>query len=354
MGKRALVILGAGASADLMSRQVGDINKRFCPPLTSELFDGRFSHILDRYPRARSLAAVVLDRLSRDEALEAILRDLAESDEPHIIRQFQEIPLYLRELFGQVSNKYCSEPVNYSRLVNRLLVSDFEEVAFVTLNYDTLLDLALGTIDVAGEILDMAGYIRDNWMLVKLHGSVNWGRPLLPREKSLNDMAQIEQRVREAAERGVSPSAEYLAVELPDVLDLLEDSVEMHAGYGDGHRVWNDFYYPAMTIPVEGKAGFSCPPDHVSALEEFLPTCENVLIVGVSGKDADLLTLLKDHLPRCRTVFLIGHTEGATKEAVSRFFKVPQLAAAGGNFFDEGFSTFVRKQQLEKFARSAQ
>lgn len=355
MSKRALVVLGAGASTDLISIQVGGVNDELRPPLTSELFDQRFSTILDRYPRARSLAAIVLDRLSRDEALEAILRDLAESKEPHIVRQYQEIPLYLQELFGTVSEGYCSEPVNYSRLVNRFLASDFERIAFITLNYDTLLDQALETIDVAGDIRDMDGYIRDNWMLVKLHGSVNWGRLLLLPKEWRVDLRETHRRSLQATALGESPSAEYLAAEIPNVLSLLEKKVEMQEGYSDrGRKVWEDFYYPAMTIPVEGKSGFSCPPEHVQALQEFLPTCQNVLIIGVSGKDDDLLALLKEHLPQCDTVSLVADTESATRDVARRFREVPQLAGAvKGGMYGEGISTFIRKRDLDKFAMLA-
>ncbi len=361
MGKRALVILGAGASGDLISLKVGrPTDQDLRPPLTFELFNERYSPILDRYPRARSLAAVVLDRLSRDEALEAIFRNLAESNEPHIVRQFQEMPLYLQELLHEVSAGFCSEPVNYSRLVNRLLASDFERVAFVTLNYDTLLDQALGTIDVRGKIFEMDGYVRDNWMLVKLHGSVNWGRKVMQPKKATGHLFRQFSEIAlpptvSPNDFAESPTAEYLANSFPKVLDILEDQVVFREGRSDSaRRDGEDFYYPAITIPVEGKAGFSCPPEHVLSLQEFLPTCRNVLIIGVSGKDDDLLKLLKEHLPPCDTVSIVAHSESATSDAARRFNEVPPLAAAAkGGVHTEGFSTFVRQRGLEKFAELA-
>ena len=54
--------------------------------------------------------------------------------------------------------------------------ADFEQIAYLTLNYDTLLDDVLFPDYLGGtlEEKDMKAYIGDKCMLVKLHGSVNW------------------------------------------------------------------------------------------------------------------------------------------------------------------------------------
>jgi len=181
----------------------------------------------------------------------------------------------------------------------------------------------------------MDDYIRANWLLVKLHGSVNWGRKVRrPAQRrsslSLDPLANIAIPSTVSPDSlAESPSAEFLANRFPNVRNLLDKTVSQREGYRDhSRRDGEDFYYPAMTIPVEGKSGFSGPPDHIQALQEFLPTCQNVLIIGVSGKDDDLLALLKEHLPQCDTVSLVADTESATRDVARRFGEVPHLAGA--------------------------
>ena len=92
-------------------------------------------------------------------------------------RQYWAIPLYLQDLFFEIgqwtlTGGYAQQPDSYDRLISATLTLD--EVTFVTLNYDTILDRRLFHY-LPGELESMDSYLSgSNWALIKLHGSVNW------------------------------------------------------------------------------------------------------------------------------------------------------------------------------------
>src|SRR5207302_10386358 len=50
-----------------------------------------------------------------------------------------------------------------------------QKICFVTFNYDTMLDEELARL-LGVQIKDMSDYAQRDYALIKLHGSVNWGR----------------------------------------------------------------------------------------------------------------------------------------------------------------------------------
>ena len=346
MGDQLTVILGAGASYDLVPKGLATVRTDYQPPLTKDLFAGgnpRFDEILVKYPEALVLAATI--RIETDtknanvKPLETVLKSLSESTDPNIARQFLQVPLYLQELFGSVSEKYTELPVNYSRLVSQVMTAHFEKVAFVTLNYDLLLDKAIEAF-TAESIDSLEAYVRPakKWLLVKLHGSVNWATCLAngmgghPR----NDTGVLS-AVRElSGASAIHGPLKYLS----------------HHGERLGGPTGDDLLYPAMAIPVQGKYGFVCPDEHVSALKEFLSSCENFLVIGTSGKDKDLLDLLNASIGRCSNLAIVGQ---ADVESTYRRFRghVPKLGATGAIYGTHGFTGFVR-ELLDDFILTTQ
>jgi hypothetical protein len=348
MGKRLTVILGAGASYDCISTGLPRIDEEYRPPLTSGIFEGRtpFQTILEKYPKARTLASIIGVRVKSGEALEAVLSDLRHSEEQYIIQQFRQIPLYLQELLGEISIKYTSEPENYTHLVNRLLGSEFERVAFVTLNYDLFLEKSLGTITSNSGIQwmpeRMSFYVEPDrkWMLIKLHGSVNWGR-VIKRESSPH---WTHERMLDRVNALALSLEGSLAQEIT-VLRSHEQHWLEHVGM--------NLCYPAISVPVEDKYEFVCPPDQVDALRSFLCSCRNFLMIGISGRDKDLIDLLKENITECAAVGIVEANAKAANEVAPRFYNlVPQFGKAKEKkIYEEGFSGFatVRGRSLDDF-----
>jgi hypothetical protein len=354
MGKRLTVILGAGASYDSTPIAVGEIDKSYTPPLTSQIFEGRkpFQRILEKYPKARALASTIAVKVQRGESLEAVLRDLRDSQEEHIVKEFIQVPLYLQELFWEVSFRYTSEFVNYTNLVSRLLYSDIEQVVFVSLNYDLLLEKSLGTI-ISGsgtrwQPVDLSFYYDPNrkWQLIKLHGSVNWVR-LVRRLGSID-----------WTDETVLDRLDSLGLQLDNSLD---PNINVVSGYQQRwiKRAGSKLVcYPAITVPVEGKYEFVCPSEHIVILKEFLDSCRNFLIIGASGRDRDLLDILKDNVQDCTVLGIVDFGADQVRNVFDRFssrvlqFYVPRVK----RLYSEGFSKFILagEDSLDEFLSELQ
>ena len=180
MLRRLVVIIGAGASYDCASELV-DKDPRLQPPLVKDLFSTGFAGILHRYPLAQAAAADIrraIEPVSENAVpLERYLREqMRDATDSYTRRRYRQIPLYLQDVLFTVSDTngrgYTKEPDNYNALLNRVLPLD--NVLFLTLNYDTLLD---DRLFIYGSPTSLPSYVSDpGWALVKLHGSVNWGQ----------------------------------------------------------------------------------------------------------------------------------------------------------------------------------
>jgi hypothetical protein len=339
LAKKLCVILGAGASYDCVGEATSLVNWEYRPPVTDEIFEARaaFSPILEHYPKALSLASMLRRAVQRD-GLEAALRGLADSSDSHIQRQFRQIPLYLRELLGEVGAHFTNAPANYQYLVNRLLSDDFERVAFVTLNYDLLLDRCIETA-ASHTFATMDDYLPPgaNWLLVKLHGSVNWGYRLV--------------------------DVKYVGVDRPSVLKLIDEidlaeHVASEAEVLEGHQhAWKnkgqvtDNYFPAIAVPVDNKYEPVCPSGHWEALQKFIAECPNYLIVGTSAKDEDLLSLLRGRLQVSKSVCcVVGKDVEDATETYFRLTKSTTIWDAHPLVGD--FTEFVSSGSLDAFLES--
>ncbi|MCH6555896.1 MAG: hypothetical protein IH797_04710, partial [Chloroflexi bacterium] len=99
---------------------------------------------------------------------------------------------------------------------------------------------------------------------------------------------------------------------------------------------------------VEGKYGFVCPPEHVDALEGFLPSCQNYLVIGVSGRDQDLLDLLDTRVKKCAELMIVGG--GDVADAARRFTTKVQFFGGRRAVTDAGgFNRFIMNGTLEEF-----
>ena len=99
MEKKLTIIIGAGASHDVVAGPESVLDPNFRPPLVSDIFSNEFREILAKYPKANILSSTILMRLEQRENLESILRDLSQARDEHIVRQFQQVAFYLQELF---------------------------------------------------------------------------------------------------------------------------------------------------------------------------------------------------------------------------------------------------------------
>jgi hypothetical protein len=357
---RLLVLLGAGASYDCCNDS-SIIREGWRPPLARELFASRgaFRPILNEYPLAQQAAVEIRRAIASPTgvALETFLREhLRESPHAHHRRQYWAIPLYLQHLLVAVggwdaTTGFTEYPESYDRLVNAALQVD--DVTFVTLNYDELLDRRLFAHH---PLRDMGAYLGEgqNWALIKLHGSVNWGRQLesLVAWEKGRDYFRGEPFGDVAQWMSVGEVATAEPIELRPALPSIDrPSVEavLHQMRLASNRGYGYVYYPALSAPLGAEDELVCPPEHVQYLKAVTDDPEplHLLVIGYSGLDQAALELLSSGGRPVASLTVVDVTEDAAHLAMERIGKKVtsgKRAVVGG-----GFSEFARGGELDRY-----
>jgi len=253
--KKAAVILGAGASNDVWNG-VGNPNPALIPPLTKHLF-GRpppeqddFSRFLTEYPSAMHLAGIVNSRVVDGQVItfEDQLTEFAKSSDPVIQQHFKQVPAYLRDVLWLTGQLFGAPSGCFAPLLYGLMTRVPHEVAFVTLNYDDILERELVRRDS-----DQYRFEKEEDYLAarvyKLHGSVNWARRLGPVGPGPESTRLWD---------GMTASNWFEAVKMRDVTDL-SSPIEVLPRWtstrdimrGSGTDRW--WMYPVLTAPIAEK-----------------------------------------------------------------------------------------------------
>jgi hypothetical protein len=302
-----LVILGAGASHGsrpkagnpLFDAERWDEGAR--PPLTAGLFDSRprFRSIQDEYPSAAPVIELLKREIEKKADLEQVLSDLTDesqsSDRMRIA--LRALRIYLWRVIRDVGEEWGGSGTTsnvYDLLLLELdrLMRFGEEVAFVTFNYDTLLEEAMRrtlgwrpwSID---SYVDRSGPVQ----VFRPHGSVAWGSPLDLKEsmKATDDSESREEWVWE-----------YILREMPDEAIgneperlLIDGSLDGVARRLPDNNQGRDRYLPAITLPINKKSDFTFPSSHRQALEARIPDVTSVLIVGWRANEDHFMDLVQ-------------------------------------------------------------
>lgn len=333
------VITGAGASSGVAGATTASsslINNDWAPPLTRDLFQSRpnsFDPILRSYPQVNPLVHRIRSATRRGESLEELLSKIYNSGNRHEKRQLKYLTYFLRHLFTGISGNYIKGgPSHYDGLVDQILRRNIE-VLFLTLNYDLILEKALESFDSV-HFDEVQGYIPKGrqWKLVKLHGSVNWGRKLLKQPTHLTNHLS----------RHIEP--------IIDELDLdsgLDKQITIVAGDALPNP-GGSLAYPVMMIPIEDKYEFVCPVEHVHKAEEFLKTCPNFLVVGCSMKDQDICDLLGKNVSKVSKLLVNGSSDQDCQDTQSRIRAIRVFSQSAG-FYTGGFDRLMISGHLETF-----
>ncbi len=336
-----MVIFGAGASYDSApSLPPGLKPHRHRPPLADELFADRdeFSQVASRFRRCLPIIDPLRHRpkgVSVEQRLEEFNSQSDRDPERH--RQLAAIRFYLQVMLSECVDRWNNVTrgvTNYATLLDQIRHSSKgEETCLVTFNYDTLLDRALGTI--GKPIGDINAYISgDEWKLIKIHGSVNWGRELddvLP-SGSLNS-EQIAQELIERAPN-LKVSQRYRVI-TSNVVSGVVKEIDL---------------FPALAIPVETKRHHECPDEHLQALRACLPKVTRLLSIGWRASEIPFLDLLKKNVRREVSLMVVASgkdTAGKVRDKLRKSVPHREIEA-----FDGGFTDFIRQQKADAFLRS--
>jgi hypothetical protein len=119
----------------------------------------------------------------------------------------------------------------------------------------------------------------------------------------------------------------------------------------DGGR---DVYYPALSAPLGSEDELSCPPDHVAFLRQTLESMGplNLLVIGYSGYDQEVLRLLKEHTAGVKSLLVANGTENASRETAARIMEQSGKGFGEGSVFAGGFGELVSTGRLREYVGS--
>ncbi len=328
--KTLTVVIGAGASNGCVGSGA-QVQQDFLPPLTSELFGARpaFNAILRKYPRVEALSDEIRTKLGQGETVESLLRSFSEENSLVLKKPYWEIAYYLQELLGEVSTHYIQSPTTkFSTLFHLIMRSNLERVLFLTLNYDQLLEKAISGL-IRHKFHELSHYFPSGqkWMLLKIHGSVDWGF-----------------EIRNYTGKAGKASAMLDAL---SELDLAKE-INFLGGYQDEQRCRERrWFYPALAIPLGQEKNNVCLNSQIDSSREFIRDCHAFLILGYSGLDLDLLHLL-GAAEKVLCVTVVDRDRNAAMDVWKRLAgSFPTLSKP--EIYPKGFSDFVSSGEAEKF-----
>jgi hypothetical protein len=334
-----MVIAGAGASYDsIPSRPPGyGGNETLRLPLADALFEsrGHFEDIQREIPQVMPIAPVLQSRRG-GASVEDLLAHFASQAAAYPDRQVQlaAVRFYLQALIaGCEEGWYRSTqlPTNMMVLLDQIesYRAGRARPIFVTFNYDRLIENALE--NRGQSFSSLADYCySDRTNVFKLHGSVNWVRPL-----ARLDAAEFGGSVWDIARQVTNRIAEF-----PKPGDIVPWAAI------PGSRTRDMLAVPAIAIPLKGKDAFECPDAHIEALRSALPGVRTIVTIGWRGAEAHFLKLLSDHCRQAIEVICVAGTVTEAQEPIAHLNGALSRAHCVG--VGGGFTRFVLDFGLER------
>jgi len=335
-----MVIFGAGASYDSLARYPPESGSamEWRPPLADQLFDARFGPYIQQF---RQMHAVVPDLQNPVGGVEAVLERF-QSEAPTYPRRLNQLAAVRYYLQSMLSNcqrnweNYTRGVTNYKALLDRIDHRVKGVKILVSFNYDTLLEDALEST-VGLKIDGMSRYLSSDYLVAKLHGSINWIHRIKGPAIELSGMET------DIASRAID-KASQLDVNPP--IDL--------APHFPLARWGNDAIIPALSVPVATKSVYECPPEQQQALLEGLPDVDRVLMIGWKAREKRLLESMAELMKKNLRIMIVSSSEGKASELVIRL--QGDLGPAGMlahyTVGKRGFSHAITSHEADEFLKS--
>jgi hypothetical protein len=326
------------------------------PPLANQLFDNRpqfvramtlFPSCLPLIPLLRKPGIIVETELAR-------IREQAQFY-PQAHKELASIQYYLHVAIGECQDKWRARHsgiTNYAtflRQIERWRLSFNEKVCFVTFNYDTMLDEELARLLRVQLFRRMSEYAQVDYALIKLHGSINWGREV--------DGANFP-----------TGASYHTLIEAAGSLEVSDRYRVM-----DGRPIYQvpnevAVVFPALSIPVVNKDEFSCPRTHVELLSGMLPKVTKVISIGWRATEVEFLKMMQSKIEVKHPPLMIvsgddqgaietynnltGHAQRAAEHPYGEF-PPGALRPGGWTRITNGFTGLINNLDvLETFLRS--
>jgi hypothetical protein len=270
-----------------------------------------------------------------EEAIQAASDDIQDSDLGK--RQLAGLRFYLQEVTWETGSRWSAaafNQTNYALLtdaIERWRRRHDESVAYVTFNYDRMLEAALRPFLNLTWETGLDGYTNGPTRVYKVHGLADWGhRVVMPQNYVFSDYRWM--LVQQAP--SLVPSAN-------EWRRFLEYAIQQPSRAGSEMGI---LLYPAIALPATGKAGFECPAPHLEALDQDLARMDRLLVVGWKGQEEHFLKLLARQTQKVVADIVSGGEQSAI-EVVERL--AGRLKGLVASPFSGGFSDYVQTGHID-------
>ena len=319
MPKKALVVLGAGASHDCYVRGIlpsGAVKM----PLVDQLFEERLFKNIIADMRSRGaiydgasamghlyMSAKNKQHLSLEKFLDNILINKKDDKSYHrYVKNVRQLVSYMRTLIGGIGTQIRAEcrHTGYHNLVNHFSTPDYDKVVFLTTNYD---------------------------------GSVNWVRVVTKEHYPALKDGSNDELVDTIC--SIDPASTFIE----------KINIDVYSNHYESRWNAGTVLYPVMVLPTILGKKYVCPKEHVDTIIPIIRDVTEVWIIGNSMADDDLASLIKEQALNTKDVHLIDRVlpsdtvknERIKKEICERVANLfPKSVNIHTSFI--GFSTFVR------------
>ena len=315
-------------------------------PLANQLFDNRpiFAAIRGKLRKCLPIIPELQNR-SGDRSVEQVLEELQSIDSNNHYwaarqQQFAALKFYFQKIIWSCEDgqtNIAQGVSNYLTLVGYIEEHrcSQEPVILITFNYDSMIERALSCYFDDFRFTAINDYIRrPSYKLFKLHGSMNWGYPIL--DYAPDPGRQSEDQVIEA----IIARADKLA--FSDDIFVSEDRP---ARVDRGEVV-----FPAISIPVQTKSSFSCPEEWLPLLDDLLEHVNDVLLIGWRGAELHFLKravlFLSKNLHR---VTIVSDTEQSATETKEHLGSAG--LSASYTLIHGGFTEFIVSGMAKTYLR---
>lgn len=286
-----MVVLGAGASYDCFSvRHVNPPAPNDSMPLTADLVAPlHATHITKSMPETASAVVRLQSDLARRvrnaedqevaESLEEVLgRWQREAEDDHSdmsARQLVAIRWFIQRRIQDVQDNLidrltASNYVELAERIERWRERRGERVAYVTFNYDTMLDIALETV-LGRAFREDEDLTSGNTVLLRPHGSIRWWHEYDPGPDV------------EYEERGLGEPSYARKLSLQAAASLVLAPERWRRSFAP--RQLNLPRFPALAVPMTDKLAFECPDRQIEALKRSVRSVDRLLLVGWRGQE---------------------------------------------------------------------
>ena len=327
---KKMFVFGAAASSFCVfgDRANALKNSLLSSPLGFEIFDDKYEVYCRQFPGVRLTNPYFEEKGKDIEAcLEEEWKEYRNIYNPQLAVRHINIQFYLQKLFSAISQDIVENHSRnnlYSLFANKLQKyttrKPHERIAMVSFNYDTILDHFIENhFGINFESMtDYVDWNKNKVVLLKPHGSVNWGWPF--RQDRINGNTQntiatalynnkIEPwkiyyhflgDTKDMAASNTWGYETHFHPERKGRLTINKNLIEKSMDNSD------KVYFPALLMPYRDKDEFVMPFDHYETMEHSFSQVEELYLIGWKGNEDLFNRTLRDHAYKLKRIVIVN------------------------------------------------